>query len=95
MTKAVARFAAAYGTIVCPAGLSESQTVMGLMANIPHIRARHIIEMAAAFNAAQSPDGIPADLLRIAAESKEESLSTQTAAWRRSGMEKIASQFGA
>ena len=94
MTKAVARFAAAYGTIVCPAGLTESQTIMGMLVNIPHIRARNIMDMAAAFNAAQSPDGIPPNILQLAAESEEEAFSSQTAAWRQSGMNRAAGQHG-
>lgn len=93
MTKAAARFAAAYGTIICPAGLSQSETITGLMINIPHIRAREIVGIAIAAGAG-SAAGLPGEILDIAAESKAERFKMRADQWRASGMDRLQGLSG-
>lgn len=65
-----------------------------MMLNIHHIRARQVVDMASAISAAMNPDGIPADILNRAAESKADSLRMQAAAWKQAGRDSLKSQFG-
>lgn len=68
--------------------------MLGLMLNIQHIRARQIVDTATAISAGMNPDGIPADILNRAAETKADSLRMQAQAWKQAGRNSLKGQFG-
>ena len=86
--KVAAQFAATYGVIYRLPGLTESEAMVGLMVNIPRLRAQRVLEQSAAFAMAMSGE-VPDELFDTAAESPKEAGRMKVSAWASAGRARL------
>lgn len=82
--KAAAQFAAAYGIMYRPSGLTENEAMTGLVVNIQRIRAQRVLDQSTSFAIAAAGE-IPDDVLDAASDSPGEASRAKVAAWASAG----------